>query len=352
MAEIPLYSDTNFTTIIRRPDWPFDLLPSLADNQPNQVKLAAIARVRWCGEVPNWDIEQPIATDDGSYHGGDLGDEIAGLISLLYGVRCRSGGELRRWLPGTNGVWDDPLGQPFEIGHRPPVWIAPHRRRTVLPMPPRTAAFSDEVRRIESIANLDQGSAVALIRAARLYSNALWIADSDPNMAWLQLVSAIEVVAVSHSATTPAWKRVEVGMPKVWAALVSISDTHAQQVGKMLAHLVKSTDRFLRFLEEFAPQPPMERPQFEQFDWSNLPDACRAIYDYRSRALHGGTPFPRPMCEPPMVFDDGVSCEMPTGLASSDGVSTWRAEDLPMHLHLFEYITRGSLLSWWDSKIM
>ena len=35
--------------------------------------------------------------------------------------------------------------------------------------------------------------AIAIVRAARLYQQAVWVADDDPNLAFLWLVSAVEV---------------------------------------------------------------------------------------------------------------------------------------------------------------
>jgi hypothetical protein len=39
---------------------------------------------------------------------------------------------------------------------------------------------------------------------------------------------------------------------------------------------------------------------------------------------------------------------MPFGLAAGDGSSVWLAKDMPMYLHLFEYVVRGALIRWWQ----
>jgi hypothetical protein len=38
-----------------------------------------------------------------------------------------------------------------------------------------------------------------------------------------------------------------------------------------------------------------------------------------------------------------------TALAAGYGEVTWLQKDIPMNLHLFEYIARNSLLKWWAS---
>ena len=69
------------------------------------------------------------------------------------------------------------------------------------------------------------------------------------------------------------------------------------------------------------------------------------IYEYRSNALHGGIPFPAPMCNAEMKFEDCMA-EKPTGLACHTLGGAWLAKDTPMLLHMFEHITRGVLLNW------
>ena len=106
--------------------------------------------------------------------------------------------------------------------------------------------------------------------------------------------------------------------------------------------------RFLSFMENFLPGPPDERPKWDKVDWACMTDYLRMIYNYRSRALHAGTPFPEPMCEVPHVFDDGVPIERPIGHATGVPEASWLAEDTPMLLSTFEYIVRSALLRWWS----
>lgn len=116
----------------------------------------------------------------GSFHGGDIQDEVAALLSPALGVRCRSGGVVRRWWRDNDGETDDPLGRPIEFDHSPPMWVPPKRGRTVLPCL-RTSVNLDEAEPLlAAVPRMPGKKAVALIRAARLYGNAVWVADSDP----------------------------------------------------------------------------------------------------------------------------------------------------------------------------
>ena len=94
--------------------------------------MALVARVRWCRAFPASATEES-KTDDKSYHGGAIEDEIASLVSLALGIRCRSGGVTRRWWCQVDESKNDPLGYPFEYDHRPPIWTPPARGNAMLP---------------------------------------------------------------------------------------------------------------------------------------------------------------------------------------------------------------------------
>ena len=48
---------------------------------------------------------------------------------------------------------------------------------------------------IESILNIEPSRYVSLVKACRLYRNALWMVESDTNLSWLLFVSALEAGA-------------------------------------------------------------------------------------------------------------------------------------------------------------
>jgi hypothetical protein len=95
-------------------------------------------------------------------------------------------------------------------------------------------------------------------------------------------------------------------------------------------------------------------PKLGQFGWEQnlLKEALETIYDYRSNALHGGRPFPAPMCDAPARLDS--SWQAPAEIMLAEGVSrdggVWRKDDIPMKLHLFEYIARGVLINWSEAR--
>lgn len=347
--EVSLYSDADITGWVQRPGWPVDLIPTCTDPASRGLQFALVARVRWCLGPPPATV--PAETDDKSHYGGEADDEIAALLSLALGVRCRSGGITRHWLRHSGEAQPDPLGYPIEFNHRPPMWTPPLRGRPFLPELPSNVDLGDAVPLLGLLPKISDRKSVALVRAARLYANALWVCDGDPNLAWLQMVSAVEAAAVQRSGTKPVWKRVEQEMPDLWKVLLDAGgQQHAENVGAKLADLVRSADRFARFMDEFGPGPPARRPEdHSQIEWSEVPSRLKTIYAFRSRALHSGIPFPAPMCEPPMTWGTDIPVEQPPWVSSQQGASVWAAADIPMYMHTFEYLARGALLGWWCS---
>jgi hypothetical protein len=209
---------------------------------------------------------------------------------------------------------------------------------------------------LKSVPSLRPEQAIGLVRAARLYQDAVWLAESEPNLAWLMLVAAVETAANiwSHSAESPRDRLTE-SKPELVRYLDSLNiETLTDRVAKEFAHLLGASKKFREFLLNHLPEPPSKRPPlFAQVNWSreNLDAAFRTIYDHRSRALHDGMPFPAPMCLPSVKYEP--SWEAPEEGQSGGGMSmaggTWLAKDIPMRLHTFEYIAREALNRWWSA---
>lgn len=213
--------------------------------------------------------------------------------------------------------------------------------------------LDDAVSALELYPSLNADQAVTLVRAARGYQQALWIADDDPSLAWLYLVGAVESAA-SHWSTRQS-EPVDIlrlAHPRVAALIDGGGDEQLlTEVAGLLAPLSRATARFVDFLADFLPPPPSKRPpEYFQVDWSvvSMRRGFRKVYDWRSRALHAGIPFPDPMCWPPMSHGDPpVAAERPAVIAAGGGGGSWLGEDMPLELHVFAHIARAALSSWW-----
>jgi hypothetical protein len=207
-------------------------------------------------------------------------------------------------------------------------------------------------------ADLPGSVAVTLVRAARLYASAIWVAEDDPRLAWLQLVGAIEAVAADwvSSDDASAQEKLRASWPELASLLGSCSPQIASQVAGLLVQLTKAGWKLRQFVRAFPPPEPQVRPEpYDQVDWQNLDAAMRTIYAHRSADLHGGTPIPGPLCSPPRVSREADSVPVYAERGFSGGVgigdAVWSPDDLPMQLHVFAAIARGTLLRWWRAWI-
>ena len=293
-----------------------------------------------------YDPEVRLETDYETYHGGYLHDEIAALVSLALGIRLKAAEATRSYGP------EDTTGRPISYGfHEDPIPPSIDERRSIVRSATGEHQLSAAVL-LSGLPKIGAPEAVALIRAARLYQEALWICESTPELSWLMLTSAVETAAAEWSGMN---ERPEESLQMWKPALVTILNKHGGvslvcEVANELAGIIGATRKFRNFLIEFLPPPPSQRPvEWAQLSWDTptMKKSLGLITVIRSRASHGGTPFPAPMCWAPLAV--GVSTapvEVPIGLSAGTRGATWAAKDTPMLLHMFEHIARGALLNW------
>jgi hypothetical protein len=346
ISEYPLFSDARVTGQEINKYKPYTFLnPVPVDEYLGYFRPIIYLRIENCLEFGIPDMSRT-ATD--AYHGGTLIDEIAALISLALGIRIRAGKMSRDFQDNI-----DPRGQP--VGwRRQPEFLNIDYQRLIIPNAIDAQPLG-LLSPLSSIPSMNPDDANALIKAARSYQKALLIAEEDPSMSWLFLVTAIEKTALH-------WKTA--GVNKVDILREFKPNLHNRLgtfekneeifliVAEEFFNLVGSQKKFIEFMMNFMPQPPSKRPKaWGQIRWEvdALKESLITIYNHRSKALHEGTPFPLPMCDPPHRDRNGERAwhEKPFALAYSGAGGTWIKEDIPMYLNTFEYIVRNVLLKWW-----
>lgn len=346
-AEAMLYSDANFTGSLEIEDISPNKIINLISMREGDIGEALV--LRHSLHLPPHDFNRPTPaqseTDD--WLGLTLDGEFATLLSLFLGVRVWSGGLTREFKKG-----EDPAGRPIGWDHVRPTWQ--RSRRPVLPAKVNTQRFLGSIAGpIRRLPRLSAEESIVLTRAARQYQLALWVADTDPELAWLQLVSAVEVAATywrgQESDPVESLNHIYPRMGKLLAEHRDLLEGVAAQ----LAKLIGSTSRFLNFMTTFDPGPPEDRcEEHFQLDWGKLKSHLRFVYNYRSSRLHGGEPFPGVMNQPPMVLEtSNRPCERPFGIAHFASGGAWPSEELPMHLWVFEHLVRGALMRWFDESL-
>lgn len=287
-------------------------------------------------------------TDVNCYHGGGLEDEVAAILSLTMGVRMKAGRMIREFSP-----LGDNFGRPVGWHDSFVPYIKPEYGRYRLPSVIRESNIA-LLGEFNKLSELSESGVAALIKAARLYQQALWIAESDPSLSWIMFVSALETAAQQ-------WKRERVSNVEklkfaktgLYDYLTSLKSSGiVERVADFLSDSMGATKNFVDFVMTFAPVAPDRRPsEYMQCSWKtdDLERTMKIIYDYRSRALHGGTPFPFPMCVAPYYDkEQNALSEKPPGLGCYANSGKWTIDDTPMLLNTFEYIARNCLLKWWE----
>lgn len=348
--EYPLFTDSELVGEWVEGLGPYQILNTLADKHAYPGTPKAVLRV---ASHPPADLPSLENRRDQAYHGGLIHDELAALISLLLGVRLKAGAASRHFQPHG-----DPRGEPWAFkqwGQRDPTAPIP-TERPILPRLTGVREFGDAVL-LSTYPELSPQAAVALARAARLYQDAVWIAELEPELSWLMLTSAVETAASFHSQASEhpldsfrAWQ--------CGGAIEELLSSNGRgelvaQVAEIVVPYLGATRKFRNFLLEFLPAPPAVRPpEHLRISWEkgDLRKAFNVIYDHRSRALHGGTPFPAPMCWPPRMSGDAYA-ERTAGTGAGSRGAVWTIESLPMLLSVFEYIVHHALCTWWGSLV-
>jgi hypothetical protein len=351
-VEAMLFTDTWVTGEISNLG-PYAFLNTVADSHPSRALRPAVVMRITHHYDPAADpaYRMPIEDNFDHYHGGDYLDEMAALASLFMGIRLKAGQVNREFRPGG-----DPLGRPTHFGDKPdPQFVLEGKRqipRLLLP-----ANLNTGLTGLDGFPDRPVEKTNAFIKAARQFQQAVWIADSDPSLAWLMLVAAVETAAVEWASESEPVEQLKLAFPKIVRLIAtSGSPDLLEPVAKELNRLTRATKRFITFLEKFAPAPPSNRPElYMQISYvpADLRDAIKLIYEHRSKSLHEGIAFPMPMCVPPRwtkVAEDSVHVqEKPIGLGTYSQNASWTAEQTPMLLNAFEHIARGALLNWWKS---
>lgn len=284
------------------------------------------------------------STDVESFTGIHMADEVAVLLSLLTARRLRAGGVVRDFR-SMNEPGRARADASVQMPQRPPR----HQRRLPRQVEP-SSITPERVDLLRSYVDLPKEVAVALARAARAYRDAIWIGESQPELAWLLLVSAVECAAnadkridevdpltrLRHSRSSLAKKIVKMGL----------AAEQERVLANDLAHLFKANEKFTSFLMRFAPsEGPTPRPLRGAFPWADKDSRRQAldlVYDHRSHALHEAMPIPYPMLVHPSRGEEVSSIVGALG-------ALWQPDRNPMLLHTFEYMVQNALVNWWRS---
>ncbi|MGC0902805.1 hypothetical protein WKH25_00340 [Pantoea agglomerans] len=345
--EFIIYSDSRFTDEVKG-----DLVYSFLNMIPfDTVGVKPTLTVRALSALNTAKMsfmDEKANTDD--FHGGWLSDEIAALVSLKLGVRAHAGSIVREYYNHTPDY-----GSP-RAEQNPPPPLMP-KGNLVVPSAKKNIKIS-QLRLINDIHKLSEKDFNALIKSARKFQDSLWICESSPNLAWLLMVSALEVAAGNWDTSKgDKIEKFKASKPKLFQRLLEHKvDGLIEDIAKEFEGTFGATKKFCDFCVNFLPDAPLIRPKSGEIVWAeeNLLKIFKSVYNSRSSALHAGKPFPQPMCSPPdSHFGLAEQAVCPpnskfTPLKASLGAS-WSHKEAPINLNTFFHMTHSILNKWWES---
>ncbi len=272
----------------------------------------------------------------------EIFEQIAIILSLILGIRLKAGAMNRKKEIDTNNLDPFDLGEPvnYRVHENPSVVsFLSNPEMPILPSATRTINLNSEIKFFHKIRFLENEDAIAFMRAAKLYRDALWLIESEPSLSWIMLVSAIEAMAKqwvkSEGLTFETLKNRHLAMEDLCGNKKGLIEIE----GKKKKH---SKIAFVAFILYHFPEEPRNRPSVGDSigpwnDEGNILDYILEIYERRSSALHEGIIFPKIMCQSPLFRDP------PAEKAAS---ILCVSEKNLMLISTFEYVVKGSLLKW------
>ncbi|HHT9123170.1 MAG TPA: hypothetical protein ACFYEF_09920 [Candidatus Wunengus sp. YC63] len=255
----------------------------------------------------------------GFYHGGGIADELVALASLFLRRRFQIGSIVR---------WDD---KPQLVSIEK--WID----RPIVDGQSNLGEIPSFLKLVEG---LDSKYHQKFILSVRLYHRALLLIEEQPDLAYLNLVSAIETLCQDH----PIEKVTLIDLDSDLSQLIEAIED--RELRSKIERSILKRERFIgrRFIVFILDHIENDfwikdkRPEHGQIKPEQLPDLLKRIYNQRSRTLHLGEPFP------PSIFQSpSVGAEIDFFLSMSVGGKKWEQKDFIPHVHFFEKLVNNVL---------
>ncbi len=369
-SEFPLYSDADeIDGQITNDECPYNIINPCVPNKYkhknyNLMRPLLILRIKYYNHQnenhhknkKHTKNKQTEKINYDEYLRSNIADQIAVLASLVLGIRLKAG--------GVNRIFDnekDTFGRPVAYFHNnfPPQFIHENNYEA-LPSALKCIHKKDTYFNIKkfndyllSIIKLDPKNIELLIRAAKLYRDAIWLIESETQLSWIMLVSAIEVIA-QEKDERPDSTPIEIFQrdhEKLFKDIKSLCDEKLlNTIAKTFVDKKNVCRKYKLFLSEFLPKPPSIRPpQHLRINWddlkinSNTKNPLMQIYEYRSNYLHTGQSFP----QAGRLEHDFA--EKPSESYIFIDNEYKMTKNLPLTINTFEYIVRNAILGWWNS---
>ena len=256
------------------------------------------------------------------YHGGGIADELVALASLFFRRRFK-------------------LGPIVRINDEPRYITKDGQRFIDSPLISGSSNLQELSNWLKLVERLNSKYHQKFILAVRFYHQALLLIEEQPDLAYLNLVSAIESLCQDTDIGEVRLSELDEGLAKL------VNSIENENLRNKIEQAILKRERFhkrkfvtfiLNHMEEsFWTEE--GRPEVGRIRPEDLPDILKRIYDQRSRTLHNGEPFPPTVFSPPTYYEE----EIPFSLSVTHMGRKWERKEFIPHPHFFERLVNHVL---------
>ena len=213
-------------------------------------------------------------------------DAVAACMSVLFGKKFDVHG-----LSEEHGGFITPDVSAYASLCDPKLRFNSHKPRNVYPVKLELSAFGSICRLFEP-EDETPGAAMKLLAAAKFYMQALQSAERDPEVAYLHLITAGEVLAslFEFPDSVRLSKSIQEDLNAIREHLPQ-GDEIARRLASILRGIRRSFVRALVSLLDSDFFESQDEPAFYRIDEASIEKHVGAAYDLRSVYLHTGAPF-------------------------------------------------------------
>lgn len=260
------------------------------------------------------------ATRSAYYHGGGIADELLALASLSLRRKFQLGPIVRmNDIPRILSLRKDWIDRSLVTGR---------------------SNLEELLELLKLVEGLNSDYHQRFILAVRLYHRALLLIEEQPDLAYLNLISAIETLCQDH----------DIGKITISDLDQEIAELMDSMENKDLRNKIEQAilkrerfigRRFVAFIidhtdEDFWTKE--KRPEHGRIEPKDLANLLKRIYERRSRTLHTGEPFPASIFSPPIM-----GAEIDFSLNVIKGEKKWEPKDFIPHPYFFERLVNHVL---------
>jgi hypothetical protein len=318
--EYEVIADANIIGHLEYGPYVFSMWEFSAKNEGEKRKLNLQIKVK---KFNSDDLKLDQAERNGFYHGGGIAEEIIYLSSLF----------LRRRII---------LGPVTRIDDRPSLFNIGNK---VIDKPLITGEsnLGNLYKWLDLVKKLKPEYDQRFILASKLYHQSLQLIEEQPDLAYLNLVSSIEVLCQETDIGTVSLYDLD---HKLADLIYSLDNDLKERIEKSILKREKFIKRkFVQFIldhieDNFWKDNDKLESEYGAVKREDLKDYLERIYDQRSKTLHSGEPFP------PNIFGAPLqNAEIDFTLGMFIGDKKWLPKDYIPYPHFFERLVNHVIIS-------